>query len=79
MNNCSHDNQGLPQGSPEVPVPGSANVAAIDVPAVPQEDLALLDRPRVDDSADEGIINNGALRNKETGDVGPAVGGGGTD
>lgn len=50
----------------------------IDIPAVPQEDLALLDGPRVDDSADEGIVDNGALGNKKAGDVGPAVSGSST-
>ncbi len=61
-----------------MPITRSANVAAIDIPAVLQKDLALLNRPRADNSADEGIVNNGALGNEETGDVGPAVGGGGT-
>lgn len=61
-----------------MPITGSANIAAVDIPALAKEELALLYRSRVDDGADEGVVNNGALGNKESGDVGPAVGGGGT-
>lgn len=57
-----------------MPVIRGANVAAIDIPAVLQKDVTLLDRSRVDNSADEGIVNNGALSNEEAGEVGPAVG-----
>jgi hypothetical protein len=77
MKDRGYGNQSLPQRRPEVPITRCADVAAIDIPAVPQEDIALLEGPRADNSANEGIIDNGTLGYEEAGDFGPAMGGGG--
>lgn len=61
-----------------MPIAGSANVAAIHIPTMAPKDLALLDRSRVNDSTDEGIVDNGPLVNEETGDVGMPMAGGTT-